>query len=176
MNPDDIDGMYAERVRERLAANETPIDSDTFAAANGFDVHAYLAERKARIPGLDTATLLDVVDPFWTADHTANRLNITPDELDRQRATGGLLGVTPSDSDRVFYPVFQFEKRTGKVQVKPALRVFMATLRDHDPWTIAVLINTPAPELDGLTPLGWAEANRDTATLIAYAAVVLPNK
>lgn len=39
------DVVLAETVRERLARNETPIDFDSFAAANGFDVDAYLSSQ-----------------------------------------------------------------------------------------------------------------------------------
>ena len=46
-------------------------------------------------------------------------------------------------------------------------------LRSFDPWTVAVLLNTPAPELDGATPIEWArqggaqDALRDLAQVVA---------
>lgn len=115
--------------------------------------------------------LVDLVAPVWTAEHTRRVLKLSrPTMLDRRR-TGSLLALKSSDGD-YFYPVSQFEKRDGKVQVKPALRQFMMVLRDHDPWTVAVLHHTPAPELDGLTPLDWARQDRDTTTLVEYAKVL----
>lgn len=48
----------------------------------------------------------------------------------------------------------------------------MMVLRDHDPWTIAVLNHTPAPELDDLTPLDWVREGRDAQALVDYARVL----
>lgn len=115
--------------------------------------------------------LADLVAPVWTAEHTRRVLNLARPTMLERRRTGSLLALRSSDGE-FFYPVSQFEKRDGKVRVKPALRQFMMVLRDQDPWTIAVLQHTPAPELDGLTPSGWVRQGRHPQTLVDYARVV----
>lgn len=121
-----------------------------------------------RISDPDRSELADLVAPVWTAEHTRRVLDLSrPSMLDRRR-TGSLLALRSSDGD-FFYPVSQFEKRDGKVRVKPALRKFMMALRDHDPWSIAVLHHTPAPELADLTPLEWVRQGRPVQTLVDYA-------
>lgn len=124
-----------------------------------------------KIADPDRSEMAELVAPVWSAEHARRVLGISrPAMLDR-RKTGSLLAVQSSDGD-FFYPVSQFEKQAGKVRVKPALRQFMMALRDHDPWTIAVLNHTPAPELDDLTPLDWVRERRDAQTLADYARVL----
>jgi hypothetical protein len=124
-----------------------------------------------RVADPDRSELADMVAPLWTAEHTRRVLKLSrPTMLDRRKA-GSLLALKTTDGD-FFYPVSQFERRDGKVQVKPALRKFMMVLRDRDPWTVAILIHTPAPELGDLTPLDWVRQGRDSKPLLDYAHVV----
>lgn len=121
-----------------------------------------------KIADPDRSELADIVGPMWTAEHARRELGISrPAMLDRRRS-GSLLALKSSDGD-FFYPVCQFEKSSGEVRVKPGLRQFMMVLRSHDPWTVAVLLHTPAPELSDLTPLAWLREDRDTQTLVSYA-------
>lgn len=116
----------------------------------------------------DVSELAALVAPLWSAGHTREVLGLSQQAmLDRARA-GSLLALTTSDG-AVFYPVWQFEKREGNVQVKPGLRKFVTVLRDHDQWTVAVLIKTPAAELADKSPLDWVCDGGDTTTLVTYA-------
>lgn len=120
-------------------------------------------------------TLLDIVGTMWSFGHTAERLGLTPDELTALVQEGRIVGLSPSDSDRVSFPVFQFWSRDGQVEVKPGLGEFVVALQGgpnggpRDPWSVAITARTPAPELGGLTPEQWATQHRDSETLVLYA-------
>ena len=115
--------------------------------------------------------LAELVGPVWTAGHTRRVLGLSHGSMLNRRQVGALLALPTADGDLV-YPVSQFEKRNGEVQVKPAVREFMHVLRDRDPWTVAVLLHTPAPELEDLAPLEWVRQGRDSQNLVDYAAVL----
>lgn len=120
----------------------------------------------------DPNEIADLLAPFWTARRTAEALGgLRRSTMAERRKTGSLLGVKTTDGD-FFYPVAQFERRDGKIQVKPALRKFMMALRDRDPWTVGILLHTPAPELGDLTPLDWVRRNGDEQRLVRYARIV----
>lgn len=120
-------------------------------------------------------TILDIVGTMWSFGHTAERLGLTQAELTARTREGRIIGLSPSDSDRVSFPIFQFWNRDGQVEVKPGLAGFYAALvappdgGPRDPWSVAIIARTPAPELDGLTPAQWATEKRDTKTLVLYA-------
>jgi hypothetical protein len=77
-----------------------------------------------------------------------------------------------ADGDRV-YPVFQFARHhDGSVETKPAVAAMLEPLRSFDPWTVALLLNTIAPELDGETPIEWARQGGAQDALRGLAQVV----
>lgn len=118
------------------------------------------------------ANITDLVGPLWSADKTQRALGVPTRAAMRNLCeTGSLLGLPTADGV-VFYPVAQFETHGGQTRVKPALQHFMVALRERDPWTVAVLLNTPADELDGHTPLVWVRREGDTGTLLEYANIV----
>lgn len=87
-------------------------------------------------------------------------------------SNGSVLALKSADG-AVLYPVSQFHRRSdGTAEVKPALVAFLRTLRAFDPWAVGVLLHTPAPELGGLTPMGWARQDRDPDTLADLAHAV----
>jgi hypothetical protein len=106
----------------------------------------------------------------WSQGRTCEALSVSRAELADFRRAGSVLGLTTADGDLV-YPVSQFQRREGTVEVRPALVPFLRALRGFDPWAVAVLLHTPAPELDNATSLDWARDGADPATLAAYAAV-----
>lgn len=165
---------YARAVGDRVtelvqqALEHSPralrVDPDTFAATI-----TDLVVDTAAPP--DRSELADLVAPLWTAEHTRRVLGLSRATMQDRRKAGTLLALKTTDGD-FFYPVAQFEKHAGKVRVKPALRAFMMALRDRDPWTVAILLHTPAPELGDRTPLDWVRARRDLEDLQGYAEVV----
>ena len=107
-----------------------------------------------------STTMLDLVGPLWSRDRALDALALTVTAFDDAVTAGDLLRLPASDDqDAGFYPVFQFVTTpSGSVQVDPALRVMLRAFAAHDPWTVATLLLTPAPELDDLTPLQAARA------------------
>jgi hypothetical protein len=133
--------------------------------------------------GQPTNELAALVGPFWSEAKTCEALDASAESLAARRETGTLLGLVTADEDRV-YPVFQFARRhDGSVETKPAVVAMLEPLRSFDPWTVAVLLHTPAPELDDSTPIEWAreggapDALRDLAQVVAkeWAAGGLPS-
>ena len=107
--------------------------------------------------------------PFWSAQRARAALGgPSRAALASRRAAGTLLGLKTTDGV-IVYPVSQFERHAGQVRVKPGLKPFMTALKRHSPWSVALLIHTPAPELGGVSPLDWVRRDGDTDTLRAYA-------
>jgi hypothetical protein len=102
--------------------------------------------------------LVALVGPFWSETKTCAALGISVSDLASRRDDGTVLGLTTSDGDRL-YPIAQFHRLDGRVEVKPALLPLLEALRAFDPWTVAVLLHTPASELDGATPLDWVRSH-----------------
>lgn len=114
----------------------------------------------------EETSLLDLVTPLWSAERTHAALDIDADAAATWRREGRLLGVPASDGPDTFYPVGQFETIEGRVRVKPALVAFYRATTDLDPWTVAVTLQTPAPELDGLSPMEWVDGSRNIEALV----------
>ncbi|MDN4161134.1 hypothetical protein [Nocardioides abyssi] len=72
----------------------------------------------------------------------------------------------------MLYPLAQFVKRDGVVVVRDGVLRMLEALREQDSWTVAVLLHTPAAELDGLTPLQWMREGRPVEVLAEYAKVL----
>jgi hypothetical protein len=171
----------AERLREALLVAE--LVTFRLATALADNSNATLADPEAvaeAISGIvvdsaggpDRNELAGLLAPYWTASRTAQALGgLARSTMTERRRTGSLLGLRTTDGD-FFYPIAQFETHGGKVRVKPALRTFFMTLRAHDRWAVGVMLHTPAPELDGLTPLAWAGQRRDPEVLAGYARML----
>jgi hypothetical protein len=121
-------------------------------------------------PGDDTPNRLsEHLGPFWSGTKVQRELRLMSRQaLDERRKTGRVLALKTSDNHRI-YPVSQFQRRGNRVEVKPELVSMLSVLRDHDPWSVAVLLRTPAPELENLTPLDWIHQGRETAATQALA-------
>lgn len=110
-----------------------------------------------------TRDLTAVAGPFWTEEKVRKGVLSV--------RSWAILAVTTADGDRI-YPAWQFRRATGGYEVWPDLiRAFWA-LRRHDPWAVAVILRTPAPELDGVTPVEWVRAGRPTEALLRFAEIV----
>jgi hypothetical protein len=118
-----------------------------------------------------TDELVALVGPVWSQGRTCEALSVSRAELADFRRAGGVLGLTTADGALV-YPVSQFHRRGGTVEVRPSLVPFLTALRRFDPWAVAVLLHTPSPELHGATPLDWARGRGDLVALADYAKAV----
>lgn len=112
-----------------------------------------------------------LVGPCWSPTRVCSALDVTDPGLAARRESGEVLGLSTRDGD-VVYPLWQFQRREGRVEVKPALVPLFRALRRFDGWAVAVLLHTPSPELDGQTPLGWLDGGRDPAAVGALGGVV----
>jgi hypothetical protein len=169
INPD-VD-TYAREVGEKVAALVGA------AIASSPRVHVVATDDMADAitdlivdfhPDPERSEVADRLAPLWSAERTRRALGISRSALGDRRKSGSVLALRTSDG-AFFYPVSQFERRGGKIQVKPGLRSFLMRLRDHDPWTVALILHAQAPELGGSTPLAWIRQSRDQATLEDYA-------
>ena len=117
--------------------------------------------------------LADLLAPFWTANRTAEVLQLTPEQLETRCQQGAILGVRPSDGNARFFPVFQFERLgDGRVRVKPGLAAFKKRLDRNDPWTVGVCALTPMDELGGLSPVTWLRKGGSTTKLVELAEIL----
>ena len=112
-----------------------------------------------------------LVGPFLSDARVSELLRLPVDQLASRQQAGEILGLVTSDGVTV-YPVWQFRWRNGRVEVKPALVPVLQTLQRFDVWTVAVLLHTPSPELDGLTPLDWLRRGNQPETVADLARVV----
>lgn len=112
-----------------------------------------------------------LVGPLWSEAKVCDALGVDATTLATRRKAGTVLAPTTQDGIRV-YPVFQFHQTAGIVEVRLALTKFLTALRCFDPWAVAVLVNTPAPELLDRTPLEWLRTCGDPKVLSGLASRV----
>lgn len=123
------------------------------------------------VPEGKGSDLAAAVGPCWSEAKTAAALAVSVESLAALRTAGGVLGLETADGVWV-YPIDQFRTGGGRVEVKPDLLPVFHALRGHDPWAVAVLLHTPAPELGGATPLDLLTVGRDLEVLACWASVV----
>lgn len=123
-------------------------------------------------PSQPANELADLLGPFWSPTRVSAQLGLSEDMQASARSAGTLLGLRTSD-EQMRYPVWQFHRHDdGTLEVRPALAAMFRELGDFDPWAVAVLIHTPAPELDGQTPISAARASVNTSVLAGLARAV----
>lgn len=116
--------------------------------------------------------LAETVGPFWSAAKVAAEFGgITRQALKQRRDRGTLLGVKSADGE-IFYPISQFRRSGGHIQVKPGQLEILKALKGADAWSVAVLMHTPAPELDNATPLEWEARGGEPGASLALAQKV----
>lgn len=122
------------------------------------DLAAHLA---LATPDTETNELATRLGPFWSQSKVAEALAgpggvpKSRQTLNERRKSGALLGLRTADN-KTIYPVRQFHRVNGVVEVKPGVKAVLSVLRDQDPWTVALFLRTPAPELARRTPLDLA--------------------
>ena len=116
----------------------------------------------------DGNELARLIGPCWTERRTLDALSISFWTLERLQASGTILALPTNDGGLV-YPTAQFRRHGGKFEVQPGLELFFAALRAYDPWAVAVLMHTPAPELDEETPIAWSSRGGPTEPLAQLA-------
>ncbi len=167
---------YAEEVgREvthRLSLSLVAAHIDLGEQASSLPTPSEMADRISDLligSGEGRNEIADLLAPFWSAERTREALGgPSRAALADRRKNGTLLGLKTTDGV-IVYPVDQFERRDGRVQVKAGLKPFLSALKRHDPWSVALLAHTPASELDDLTPLEWLRKGLSPDTLRDHA-------
>jgi hypothetical protein len=124
-----------------------------------------------RADGPDANEIAKLVGPMWSEAKVCDALGIEAKALATRREEGTVLVPMMSDGVRA-YPISQFQRTDGAIEVRPALIPFLTTLRHFDPWTVAVLLQTPAPELEDKTPFDWLGIGGDPKVLEDLARTV----
>lgn len=101
------------------------------------------------------SALVNAVGPSWSTRKLRNELGGVSSQAVHQRVARGTLWALPTREGTRVYPTFQFVRRHGKLLTKPKLQAMFKILQSQDPWQVAVLLNTPADELDGVSPVQW---------------------
>lgn len=166
---------YADRLGELLRRTR-----EAGAASLSVPTPEALAARQAAESPDSTVThaisdgaLAEAIGGAWSSAKLRAELGDVSRQALHQRAQRGtLLGLPTSDGATV-YPIFQFIRRGGRVEVRPGLRGMLKLLHGQDPWTVAVALRTPAPELDGATPVDWEKRGGDESVLEELAEVML---
>lgn len=118
------------------------------------------------------SALVDTVGPSWSASRLRTELGgVSRQALNQRVKRGTLLGLPTGDGVTV-YPVFQFYRRGGRVEVLPGVQAILKELVDQSAWSVAVLLNTAAPELEGATPVEWERRGGEADRLAELAGVL----
>lgn len=107
-----------------------------------------------------TRMMLNAVGPLWSRERTRKALGLDDATLVRAVTDGSLLGVQ-TDDEQWFFPLSQFESIGANVaRVRPGLIGYLEATADKDRWSVAMMLNSPTEELDGLSPIEWLRAGR----------------
>jgi len=126
------------------------------------------------LPTADENPMVALLAPFWSSRRLQAGLGASRQAMDSRMKAGTLLGLKTGEGALVF-PVFQFVREpSGQLRVRPGVVAMLQEARRStgwQPWSFAVLLRTPAPELEGLTPCEWMrDAGRDQSALPKLAA------
>lgn len=108
------------------------------------------------------ATLDDLVGPFYDADGVTGYLGLRADELAERIATNEIIWAPLANGTPVF-PTWQFDE-DDRVP-SGLLRVWQTLRRGADPWTAALWMRAPSPDLGGVTAVGYLAADASPARL-----------
>lgn len=115
-------------------------------------------------------SIVERLGPFWGAQRVANLLRLDEEGLSHQRTTRQVLALPTSDH-AFLYPVWQFARTpAGAVIVKPLIHTALHLWR-RDDWTLALTLQLPAPELDGLSPIEWDRLKQAPEILTRYVRI-----
>ncbi|MGP5088582.1 hypothetical protein [Brachybacterium tyrofermentans] len=147
-----------------LPVPEDLVQREVSAAANIDDSHAGAVADSA---------LVDTVGTSWSIRKVRTELGGVSPQAVHQRVDRGTLWALPTSDGSSVFPTFQFVRRNGRLGTRRGLQAMFRVLRAEDPWAVAVLMNTPAPELDGLSPVDWERrgGGADALERLAHALV-----
>jgi len=97
----------------------------------------------------------------WDTTEVTEYLGISRQALAKRLAAGTILGVRGRGTTH--YPLWQFTPGLNEVrpEVREIFKIFTAELGTLDAYAVAAWMNTPAEELNGLSPHLWLRAKDD---------------
>lgn len=115
------------------------------------------AARSILGPLVLAAQLGETMDTAAVAAH----LRISRQALAKRLAAGTILGVPGRRTTH--YPVWQFTPGLDEVraEIREVFKIFTAEMGSLDAYAVAAWMNTPAEELNGLSPHLWLHAKDD---------------
>lgn len=134
------------------------------------DVDQLLARVRAAIQPAPSV-LDDHVGPFYDTSGLRSWTGTSRQAIHAKVQRNRLISCQLEDGSWV-YPVWQFD---GRGTAKPALVDVWRELRgpaEHphaDPWTCALWMRAPHPDLDGMTPVEWIEDGRPAEAVLELA-------
>jgi len=161
--------QYASRVEAELVRLLRSSDERVLSSMPSPQDAAQLIMDTEPAPG--DSPLADRIGAVWSSAGTRERLGLgTRQALNSRRLHGTILGIKTREGG-VFYPVFQFRRRGGHVEVHPNLVPVLKTLKDIDSWTIAAMLQSKDPDLK-MSPVQWANSGGDQTLLEEWAETV----
>src|SRR5690625_3553148 len=158
---------YAHDIGERLASGLRDRGVDPAQLPNPAEAAALLLDMAAAPAG---DRLAELAGPVWTGSKVQAELGLNSRQaLEYRRKSGSVLGVKTADG-MVLYPILQFYRTAGGTAVKPGIASMFRVLCEIDPWSVLVLLHTPAEELGGSTPLEWERHHRGEADSLVELA------
>jgi hypothetical protein len=110
--------------------------------------------------------------PFWSSAKVRDELGVsTRQALASRIASGSVLALRTADG-RLLFPVFQFVRTANGVRVRDGLSALFSELREFDPWSVALMAVSPAPELDDQSPLQWLRDGHAADAVASLAAAM----
>ncbi|MGC5027927.1 hypothetical protein ACLQ3K_24500 [Tsukamurella sp. DT100] len=108
------------------------------------------------------SVLDDLVGPFYDVEAVVRYLALREGELAERIATNEIIWAPLANGTPVF-PTWQFDE-DDRVP-SGLLRVWQTLRRGADPWTAALWMSSPAPDLGGVTVAGYLAADASPARL-----------
>jgi hypothetical protein len=171
---DDYSKQVAKLLKARLVLRLEQAPMDVFPSPE--ELVARMADLVVVTEDMDNP-IADLLSPFWSGSKVGRELGdakpLSRQALAERRKNGSLLGLSTSDNKTV-YPVAQFHRVGGQVEVRPGVKAMLSVLRHADPWSVAlvVLSANPVEELGGMSPLEAMERGVGLERLTSYADVV----
>lgn len=153
--------LLARRVHQTFAeARAAGVPTDVFD-----DVESIARSMAAALP--TNGTYDQLVGPFYDTTGLTQWWGISRQAVNKAVAAGTVIACR-LDGGSWVYPTWQF---TDSGTVHPRLITLWSTLRAAaDPWTCAVWLRSPQPELDGRSAAEWIADGHPHESVMALAS------
>lgn len=123
----------------------------------------------------ERSAMADIVGPFWPGSRVREALHLKSRQALAERVKSGSVLALPvienSGKTTLVYPVSQFRRLGEEIEVRPELVAMLRVLREHDPWSVALVLAAPAEELGDVSPIEAAKPGPDRPAVEEFAAL-----